>query len=228
MEASEISIRKAMQPLELETPLEAARQFVSDLFDKLKADGRESAAFGEAGLPLQEAFAGVEFGILAGFTHITLAPQAQQGFDVTLRRGDEIRHFDVTEAADRLRGREFEVTGDWTWSGESDQEMSYQENLFSRAVGRRLRAKQDPTKEVVIYVNTGWLPDEDEVANLLRRWHDYFKDKFRSAHILIGMDGQDGLVQIAPEYIEVARWRPLPRDRSHFSAFDELFPEGRK
>ena len=211
-----------MKTLEEETDLDAARDTVRRVFGDLEAADRVAVAFGDSGLPLLEAWVGVEFATLAGFTHLKLAPKAQEGFDVTLRRGTGTTSFDVTEAMDHLRNRHTEFSTEWVFFHESDAEMTYQERLFARVVGNRLHRKQSPDKDLILYVNTGWMPEADEVETHLKRWHGYFKDKFRSAYLLLGIDGQDGLVQIAPEYREIAPWRGEERPAEPPETMDEL------
>lgn len=190
-----------LEALLRDTPIEVAEALLDELRDELQAAERTADFFEDRGLPFREAWVGIQFAKLAGYACIRLAPKAQKGYDLTLTKGEERHTFDVTEAMDHSFDRADRYrSGPDTWH-EDDEEITRQELLFTKVVGNRLKRKRSP--DILVYVNTGWLPDDDEIDATLRRWHDSFSEKFRSAHVLL----RRGLVRIAPDFNEVAEWR---------------------
>lgn len=194
-------IQRTIELLAAGPTISVAELLLENVQDELSKIGRESAFFEKQGLPLQEAWVGVQFGNAMKFNAIMLAPKAQIGFDVILFKDGLPHKFDISEATDRTIDRaEKYRTGPKTVL-EDDREISRQEDLFEKSVGNRLKRKS--TQDLVVYVNTGWLPDDEFVEKLLVRWHQSFKNRFESAYLLL----RGGVVQIAPELREISNWR---------------------
>ncbi len=196
-------VRSAVAALQVDQPLVAANEVVNAALGRLSTLGRQDALFSDAGLGLREAWVGVKFGLAAGYTDFRLAQKAQEGFDLTLSRPGDAWSFDVTEAVDPLRDREAEYVRADGFQHEGHDEITHQHGLFSKVVGNRLKKKQAPTRDVLVYVNTGWLPEDGDLERAFARWHDAFRGSFRSAHLLI----RDGIVRIAPDLHELTPWR---------------------
>ena len=176
------------------TTLHEAGTILDQLSESLGTTKRTAEFFEEKGLPLREAWVAIQFGKLMGYERIRLAPKSQEGFDVTLMVGETSSIFDITEARDSSFDREESYrNGPETWE-EDNEEISRQEALFSKVVGNRLKRKK--TRNLIIYVNTGWLPDARIIEDLVRGWHDRFGEKFESAYLLLGKC----VVQISPQY----------------------------
>ena len=190
------------------TTLSEAYAILEHIRDSLNDTERTAEFFEDKGLPLREAWVAVQFGLLMGYERICLAPKAQEGFDVTLFAGETSTTFDITEARDYGYDREASYRcGPDTWL-EDDEEMSRQEALFSKAVGNRLKKKK--TSNLIVYVNTGWLPDDNIIESLTRGWHERFGEKFDSAFLLIGQ----GVIQISPQYTVIHHRRSENQPRN--------------
>lgn len=196
-------VRSTVFDLQVGQPLVQAKEIVDAALAQLSKRGREDALFSDGGLGLREAWVGVKFGLAAGYTDFRLAQKAQEGFDLTLSRAGETRTFDVTEAVDPLRDREAEYVRATGFQHEGHDEITHQHGLFTKVVGNRLKKKQAPARDVLVFVNTGWLPRDEDLEQTIARWHASFRDRFRSAHLLI----RDGVVRIAPDLHELTPWR---------------------
>jgi hypothetical protein len=200
---SNVSVAALTKIFAEEITIQQATIYLDKIAGALWEEKRISAFFEDAGQQLREAWVGVKFGELIGCTHIQLAPKAQEGFDVFLRHERGVLKYDVTEAMDRNRDRPSEFAEIKGAGSESDNEMSFQESEFFRVVGNRLKRKQDPQKRVVIYVNTGWLPEDPEIEPALQRWHESFRSRYRSIHLLL----RSGLIELGPNFREIGNWR---------------------
>lgn len=194
-------IAQAKQLLEAGLEIDAAIQLIEELQDRLSREKQVSKFFEANALPIQEAWVAAKFGSAMKFERMRLAPKAQEGFDVIFLRGEIEQTFDITEATDRTIDRSaFYRDGPESWV-EDGAEIQKQHDLFSKVVGNRLKRKK--TKNLIVYVNTGWRPNSDEIWKALYRWHRSFGNKFDEAYLMFG----GGLVQIAPELIVLVKWQ---------------------
>ncbi|MBY9066863.1 hypothetical protein K1X12_08120 [Hyphomonas sp. WL0036] len=192
MEASEL-VQRFVSRMAEGQPIHTASRLLDELREDLIKIGRRSAFFESQGLPLQEAWVGIKFGEIMTFDTIYLAAKAQMGFDVVLLKDNVSVQFDITEATDRNVDRAEEYRSGPEMIVEDSGEIARQESLFEKNVGNRLKRKS--SDNLIVYVNTGWLPEEKFIEDALIRWHLSFKKKFNSAYLLI----RGSVVQLAPE-----------------------------
>lgn len=190
------ALRECLAPLYREVAIEKAEAIIDGIFADAHEMDRPHVIFRDRNRALLEARIGARFGMLSGYTHIRLAPKATHGHDLILRRGDATLAFDVTEAMDPTRNRmsEYESPIQTIARGDPDE----MESEFVKRVGKSLKTKADPQKNLIVYVNTGPRPPRTTIEAAVARWRDSFGDRFASAYLLFSLGADWHVMQIAP------------------------------
>lgn len=202
----DVALVSKIDSLRAELPLQEFCDRVRDIEVSFE---RASEAFEDDAFPLLEAHIACQFGTLTEATHLQLAPKFNPGYDFSVRRNGQLKHFDVTEAKDPARDRLAEyrdleannVSMTETSSDEINRQIESAIPRISLRLKRKARAKG--ARSIVLYVNTGWLPDNEIFDENVPLWHQKYACRFDEAFLLV----RSGLIQFAPMISEFGHWR---------------------